>query len=144
MRNRTHQTKESMACREIIGSIHHRRRRSLLSGIYSKLLVAKETLKKTQYCVSCWVCTVHDDVIKFSALLALCAGEFPANSPHKCQWRGALVFSLICAWINAWINNRKTGDLRRHHARDDVIVMLRLGRLQTQWSLILGPAFRHL
>ena len=20
------------------------------------------------------------------------------NSPHKCQWRGALIFSLICAW----------------------------------------------
>ena len=23
----------------------------------------------------------------------------PANSPHKGQWRGALVFSEICAWI---------------------------------------------
>ena len=22
------------------------------------------------------------------------------------QWRGALMFSLICAWINGWINNR--------------------------------------
>ena len=37
----------------------------------------------------------------FSALLAFCAGnspvtgEFPA---HKGQWRGALMFSLICAW----------------------------------------------
>ena len=28
-------------------------------------------------------------------------GEFtPVNSPHKCQWRGALMLSLICAWIN--------------------------------------------
>ena len=25
---------------------------------------------------------------------------------HKGQWRGALMFSLICAWINAWENNR--------------------------------------
>ena len=32
----------------------------------------------------------------FSALLAICAG----NSPHKDHWRGALMFSLMCAWIN--------------------------------------------
>ena len=35
----------------------------------------------------------------FSALLALCAGNSPVtvNSPHKGQWRGTLMFSLICA-----------------------------------------------
>ena len=26
------------------------------------------------------------------------------------------MFSLICAWINGWVNNRKAGDLRRHRA----------------------------
>ena len=43
----------------------------------------------------------------FSALLALCAGNspVPVNSPHKGQWRGALMFSLICVWINGWVNN---------------------------------------
>ena len=45
------------------------------------------------------------------------------NSPHKGQWRGALVFSLICAWIYDWVNNRKAGDLRRHHCHYDVNVM---------------------
>ena len=55
----------------------------------------------------------------FSESLALCAG----NSPHKSQWRKALMFSLICAWINGWVNNGKDGDLRRHHALYDVIVM---------------------
>ena len=25
--------------------------------------------------------------------------RWPVNSPHKGQWRGALVFSLIYAWI---------------------------------------------
>ena len=30
----------------------------------------------------------------------------PVNSPHKDQWRGALMFSLICTWINSWVNNR--------------------------------------
>ena len=47
----------------------------------------------------------------------------PVNSPHKGQWRGALMFSLICAWINAWVNNREAGHLRRHRAHYDVIVM---------------------
>ena len=34
----------------------------------------------------------------FSALLAICAGNspLPVNSPYKGQWRGALMFSLIC------------------------------------------------
>ena len=35
------------------------------------------------------------------------------------------MFSLICAWINGWVNNRKAGDLRRHRAHYDVIVMER-------------------
>ena len=47
----------------------------------------------------------------------------PVNSLHKGQWRGALVFSLICAWINSWVSNREAGDLRCHHAHYDVIVM---------------------
>ena len=39
------------------------------------------------------------------------------------QWRRHLMFSLICAWINAWVNNREAGDLRRHPVHYDVIVM---------------------
>ena len=45
------------------------------------------------------------------------------NSPHKGQWRGASMFSLISAWISGWINNREAGDLRRHRAHYDVTVM---------------------
>ena len=47
----------------------------------------------------------------------------PVNSPHKGQWREALLFSLICVWINGWVNNREAGDLKRHRAHYDVIVM---------------------
>ena len=38
----------------------------------------------------------------FSALLALVRGIHRSlvNSPHKGQWRGALMFSLICAFIS--------------------------------------------
>ena len=55
-------------------------------------------------------------------------GEFtgfflPMNSPHKGNWRGALMFSLIGTWINDWVNNRKPGDLRRNCAHYDVTVM---------------------
>ena len=34
------------------------------------------------------------------------------------------MFSLICAWINDWVNNREAGDLRRHRGHYDVNVML--------------------
>ena len=37
----------------------------------------------------------------------------PVNSTLKGQWRGALMFSLICAWINGWVNTRDVVDLRR-------------------------------
>ena len=48
----------------------------------------------------------------------------PVNSPQKGQWRGALVSSLMCTWINAWVNNREAGDLRRNRSHYNVIVMV--------------------
>ena len=61
----------------------------------------------------------------FSALLAICAGihRSPMHSPHKGQWHGALKFSLICAWINGWINKCEAGDLRRRRVHYVIIVM---------------------
>ena len=38
----------------------------------------------------------------------------PANFPHTDRWRGAFMFSLICAWTNGWVNNQDAGDLWRH------------------------------
>ena len=70
----------------------------------------------------------HDDVIKWKHFP--CYWQFvrwihrsPMNSPHKGQWREALMFSLICAWINGWVNNGEVGDLRHHRAHYDVIIM---------------------
>ena len=70
----------------------------------------------------------HDDVIKwkhFPRYWPFVRGihRSPVNSPHKGQWRGALMFTLICARINGWVNNREAGDLRRNPAHYDVIVM---------------------
>ena len=52
-------------------------------------------------------------------------GEFtgPRWILHKGQWRGSLMFSLKCVWINDWVNNREAGDLRRYRAHYDVSVM---------------------
>ena len=61
-----------------------------------------------------------------SLLLAFCERgipRLPMDSPHKGQWRGALMFSLICAWTNGWANNRDPGDLRRHRAHYDATVI---------------------
>ena len=60
-----------------------------------------------------------------STLLPIRAGihRSPVNSPHKSQWRGSLVFSLICAWMNGWVDNREAGDFRRHRSHYDVTVM---------------------
>ena len=73
--------------------------------------------------------TQHDDVIKWKHFLRYWPfvrgiHRSPVNSPHKGQWRGVLMFSLICAWINSWVNNREAGDLRRHRAHYDVAVMI--------------------
>ena len=70
----------------------------------------------------------HDDVIKwkhFPRYWPFVRGihRSPVNSPHKGQWGGALMFSLICVWINDWVNNSEAGDLRRYCAHYDVIVM---------------------
>ena len=71
---------------------------------------------------------IHDDVIKwkhFPRYWPFVRGihRSPVNSPHKGQWHRALMFTLICAWINGWVNNGKAGDLRRYRAHYDVIVM---------------------
>ena len=72
---------------------------------------------------------LHDDVIKwrhFPRYWSFVRGihRSPVNSPHKGQWREVLMFSLVCVWINDWVNNREAGDLRRHRAQYDVIVMI--------------------
>ena len=121
---------------------------SLLS-FYSKLLIIDPKSLGLQW-VLFWSCfepiylhlsgllnchmgnnTLHgnqDDVIKwkqFPRYWSFVRGihRSPVNSPHKGQWRGALMFSLIYAWINCWVNNREADHLRRYRAPYDVTVM---------------------
>ena len=61
----------------------------------------------------------------FSALLAICAGNSPVPGEFPTQRPVTRSFDVffICAWINGWVNNRDAGDLRRHHAHYDIIIM---------------------
>ena len=86
-----------------------------------------DTLPYTVPSTNGW-CFAHDDVIKwkhFPRYWPFVRGihRSPVNSPHKGQWRGALMFTLICTRIKGWVNNREAGDLRRYRAHYDVIVM---------------------
>ena len=75
-----------------------------------------------------WVTLRHDDVIRwkhFPRYWPFARGfhRSPVNSPHKGQWRGALMFSLISARINGCVNNNEAGVLRRPIGHYDVSVM---------------------
>ena len=82
-------------------------------------LITDNSENKTQIC-SMRYC--HVDVIKRKHLPCY-QPLAPVNFPHKGQWRGALIFHLICAWINGWQKNREAGDLRRHRAHYDVTII---------------------
>ena len=86
----------------------------------------------TDYPVSCnnMVSCTHNDFIQwkhFPRYWSLVQGihRSTLNSPHKGQLRGALMLSLIYAWINGWVNNCEASDLRRYRTHYDVTVMLR-------------------
>ena len=46
------------------------------------------------------------------------------DSHQKGQWRGALMFSVFCAWRNGWANKQDAGDLRHYHAHHHITVLL--------------------
>ena len=98
-------------------------------------MAGRWTWNKGMWSISWW----HHQMETFFALLAFCAGNHrsPVNSPLRGQWRRALMFSLICACTNSWVNNRDAGNLRRHCAHYDVIVMMILDPL---YDLNFDPA----
>ena len=73
-------------------------------------------------------CSLHDEVIKWDIfrITGPLFEEFTVEFPHKGRWRRALIFSLMCVWINGWVNNREADDLRRHRTHYDVTLMCAL------------------
>ena len=123
----------------------YRTTRSIIAGI-SRLRSRASSLVKLIFCaahrvaychivlchdagpISLYCPWPHDDVIKwkhFPRYWPFVWGihRSPVNSSHKGQWRGALMYSLICEWTNGGVNNREAGDLGRHRTHYDVIVI---------------------
>ena len=89
------------------------------------------------YCPQSTTFGSHDDVIKWKHFPRYCPfvlgiHRSPVNSPHKGQWRETLMISLICVWLNGWVNNHEAGDLRHHRAYYDVTVMPCAGTVYTR------------
>ena len=88
-------------------------------------------------CIARLMTTSHDMEMQF-LLRALCAGNpllmmtssngniFYSTGPSCGE------FSLICAW-SCWVNNRETGDLRRHHAHYEVNVLSQTVAITKLW-----------
>ena len=95
--------------------------------VNKEVIFKKKSSSKTN--MVCGWKLLHDEVIKWKHFprnwpFVRRIHRSPVNSPHKGQWRGALMFSLICVWINGWVNNREAGDLRRYRNHYDVMVMV--------------------
>ena len=73
------------------------------------------------YSISWW----RHQMETFSALLAICAGNSPVPGEFPTQRPVTRSFDVYFDLrpINGWVNNREAGDLRRHRAHYDVIVM---------------------
>ena len=65
----------------------------------------------------------------------------PVDDPHKGQWRGALMYSVICAWWKR-LNKRDTGDWRHHRVHYDVTVIqwpyVQHIETRTKWPLLMS------
>ena len=91
----------------------------------------------------------HDNVIKWKHFLhyrpfVQRIHWSPVNSLHKGQWCGALMVSLICAWINRWVNTCEAGDLRLHCAHYDIIVMNTFCEINSQNNKIVVQIYIYI
>ena len=95
-----------------------------LGGIIWTIKSPRTTVRSFQLLLAWW----RHQMETFSTLLAICAGNSPGTGefPAQRSVTRSLMFSLICVWINGWVNNGEAGDLRRYHAHYDVTVMIDL------------------
>ena len=82
-------------------------------------------VSSNKFCVTRagYLCMMTSSNGSIFGVTGLCVENSPVNFPHKGQWRGALVFSLIWACTNGWVKTRNAGDLRRHSAHYGVTVV---------------------
>ena len=109
-------------CKTFSESIDHSN--SMLTNMRFETLSEKYTMCTDQRCLSLapetwprepWIYEPHGFInYEYHYILI---------THHNGQWRGSLLGLYICAWTNAWANNRNNGDLRRHRAYHDIAVM---------------------
>ena len=127
-----HMGELSAGCCQMVINCCWEDRKALTHGVDATDVVIKQTYDKCH--------ARHDDVIKWKHLprywpFVWGIHRSSVNSPHKGQWRGALMFSLICVWIIGSVNNRDAGDFRRHCAHYGVNVMQITVMNRTQYTL---------
>ena len=94
----------------------------LLYGAHGKFKWSRSTLVEVMVCRLPLWCHQMEQFPRYWPFV-LGINRSTVNSPHKGQWLGALMFSLIWAWTNRWVNNRAAGDLRSHLTHYDVTVI---------------------
>ena len=99
-----------------------------VSWIFSKILMATDLLLMVGYfLLSCsYFESWWRHQMEKKSSLALCAGNSPVTGEFPSKRPVTRIFGVffICARANIWVNNRNAGDLRRHRAHYDVIVMM--------------------
>ena len=105
----------------------------------------------TSFKVSVPHCKVpaHDGVIKWKYFprywpFVRAIHRSPVNSLYKGQLHAGLMISLICIWINSWVNNGEAGDLRCPHTHYDVTVMTKLTTVHKLWSYFCDHGIPHI
>ena len=165
-------------CYYHISSINHTKFENIMCDILEKMIIWVAVLPRVDQltkvmpnfqravyvCCWCWCrhrwafeiqgpWQFHDDVIKWKHFPRYWPFErgihrSPVNTPHKGQWRGALMFSLIFARTNNWTNNGDAGNSRHHRAHYDIIVMhrqdcMQIAAPQSTGSNICGNFHQH-
>ena len=78
---------------------------------------------------------------QFTRNWTICSTACPDKNKENIQGQ-ALIFSLVCAWVNAWVNNREAGDLRRHRVHYDVIVMNTVDPIPVEfWKMLANQLY---
>ena len=68
----------------------------------------------------------------------------PVDSPHKGQWCGTVMFSLICTWTNTWANNPDPSDLRRLCTHYDITAMKFNTLYMNKQMPVVDNIFKHI
>ena len=105
--------------------------RKRVVALFSKVLYSYKSHEKDKFMMT----SLNRNIFRVTGPLC---GEFTCHwwiPLTKVKKRRALMFSLICAWINGWVSNLEAGYLRRHRSHYDITVNINQSYLDltTEW-----------